>query len=148
MTTGKLVGEPAVPVDQSWLSGVRQGGTQPSAALHRLADRPELSLAKRRWRFAVQRTKPVSPKLPEQRRRTTEYPANGSSVSRSHAREKNMVKPHGSLVPVSLTPRGASTPGLSTWSSTRSLQRSCDLGDLISWRVSRLDAFSVSPFRT
>ena len=59
-----------------------------------------------------------------------------------------MVKPHGLLVPVSLTPRGASTPGLSTWSSTRSLQRSCDLGDLILWRVSRLDAFSISPFRT
>ena len=59
-----------------------------------------------------------------------------------------MVKPHGLLVPVSLTPRDASTPGLSTWSSTRSLQRSCDLGDLILWRVSRLDAFSISPIRT
>src|SRR5688572_23331215 len=61
---------------------------------------------------------------------------------------KIMVKPHGSLVPVSLTPRGASTSGLSTWSSTRSLLESCDSRDLISWRVSRLDAFSVSPFRT
>src|SRR4029078_8178964 len=59
-----------------------------------------------------------------------------------------MVKPHGSLVPVSLTHYCASTPGLSTWSSTRSLQRDYSLGDLISWRVSRLDAFSVSPFRT
>ena len=64
------------------------------------------------------------------------------------AEERKKVKPHGLLVPVSLTPRGASTPGLSTWSSTRSLQRSCDLGDLISWRVSRLDAFSISPIRT
>jgi hypothetical protein len=62
--------------------------------------------------------------------------------------EENMVKLHGLLVPVSSTHHCASTPGLSTWSSTRSLQRSCDLGDLISWRVSRLDAFSVSPFRT
>src|SRR6185369_9425253 len=81
---------------------------------------------------------------------TTEYPANGSFSRHtlySERREK-LVKPHGSLVPVSLTHHCASTPGLSTWSSTRSLQRSCDLGDLISWRVSRLDAFSVSPFRT
>ena len=71
---------------------------------------------------------------------------------RNHAhallKRENMVKPHGSLVPVSLTYRYASTPGLSTWSSTRSLQRDYSLGDLISWRVSRLDAFSVSPFRT
>jgi len=35
-----------------------------------------------------------------------------------------------------------------TWSSSRSLQRPCGLGDLILWRVSRLDAFSVSPVRT
>ena len=63
-------------------------------------------------------------------------------------KRENMVKPHGSLVPVSSTHRCASTPGLSTWSSTRSLQRDYSLGDLISWRVSRLDAFSVSPFRT
>ena len=81
------------------------------------------------------------------RRRTTEYPANGSP-SLPTWKKRNMVKPHGSLVPVSLTHRCASTPGLSTWSSTRSLQRDYSLGDLISWRVSRLDAFSVSPFRT
>ena len=71
---------------------------------------------------------------------------------RNHAhallKRENMVKPHGSLVPVSSTHRCAYTPGLSTWSSTRSLQRDYSLGDLISWRVSRLDAFSVSPFRT
>src|SRR5688500_15396260 len=79
---------------------------------------------------------------------TAEYPANGSSVLALTRRERNMVKPHGSLVPVSLTPHGASTPGLSTWSSTRSLQEPYGSGDLISWRVSRLDAFSVSPFRT
>src|SRR4029078_1042962 len=35
-----------------------------------------------------------------------------------------------------------------TWSSSRSLQRPYGLGNLILWRVSRLDAFSVSPFRT
>jgi hypothetical protein len=33
-----------------------------------------------------------------------------------------MVKPHGHLVPVSFTPCGASTPGLSTSSSSRGLQ--------------------------
>src|SRR5205085_6509381 len=32
----------------------------------------------------------------------------------AHARRKFMVKPHGHLVPVSSTPCGASTPGLST----------------------------------
>src|SRR5687767_6940577 len=81
---------------------------------------------------------------------TTEHPANGSPSQSLTAllKRENMVKPHGSLVPVSLTYRYASTPGLSTWSSTRSLQRDYSLGDLISWRVSRLDAFSVSPFRT
>ena len=87
-------------------------------------------------------------------RMTTEYPANGSSSldmqprSRGLWREEYMVKPHGSLVPVSFTHRCASTPGLSTWSSTRSLQEPYGSGDLISWRVSRLDAFRVSPFRT
>src|SRR5919198_429924 len=35
-----------------------------------------------------------------------------------------------------------------TWSSSRSLQEPYGSGDLILWRVSRLDAFSVSPFRT
>ena len=37
-------------------------------------------------------------------------------------RKKIMVKPHGRLVPVSFTPHSASTPGLSTSSSTRGLQ--------------------------
>ena len=32
----------------------------------------------------------------------------------SHVKEKELVKPHGLLVPVSLTSRDASTPGLST----------------------------------
>ena len=173
----------------TWLSGVRQGGAQLSATPHRPADRPELSVgthllvptdsstlsAGTPWRRSLdlvkERTRPPlpsaasaksrrsSPHFPGERRRTTEYPTNGSSSrphlatcsrgSSSDPRNKRiMVKPHGLLVPVSLTPRGASTPGLSTWSSTRSLQRSCDLGDLILWRVSRLDAFSISPIRT
>src|SRR6185369_375314 len=78
--------------------------------------------------------------VPDNVKEPTEYPANGSSPLPSQLKEEKqkMVKPHGLLVPVSLTSRDASTPGLSTWSSTRSLQRSCDLGDLISWRVSRL----------
>ena len=48
----------------------------------------------------------------------------------------------GLLVPVSCAHRCASTPGLSTSSSPRGL------GPLISGRASRLDAFSVYPFRT
>src|SRR6185295_13795706 len=43
----------------------------------------------------------------------------------AHARRKFMVKPHGHLVPVSSTPYGASTPGLSTSSSSRGLQGPC-----------------------
>src|SRR3989442_2916421 len=43
-----------------------------------------------------------------------------------------MVKPHGHLVPVSFTPYGASTPGLSTSSSTRGLQGPCGPGDALS----------------
>ena len=39
-----------------------------------------------------------------------------------------MVKPHGHLVPVSSTPYGASTPGLSTSSSSRGLQGPCGPG--------------------
>ena len=39
-----------------------------------------------------------------------------------------MVKPHGHLVPVSFTPYGASTPGLSTSSSSRGLQGPCGPG--------------------
>ena len=62
--------------------------------------------------------------------------------------EKTVVKPHGRLVPVSSTPYGAYTPGLSTSSSTRALQRACALGGLILERVSRLDAFSAYPCRT
>src|SRR6476469_5178974 len=39
-----------------------------------------------------------------------------------------MVKPHGGLVSVSFTPCGVSTSDLSTWSSSRCLQGSCDPG--------------------
>ncbi len=61
---------------------------------------------------------------------------------------KPVVKPHGRLVPVGSTPYGAYTPGLSTWSSSRGLQRAYALGGLILERVSRLDAFSAYPCRT
>ena len=46
----------------------------------------------------------------------------------AHRRRKIMVKPHGHLVPVSFTPCGASTPGLSTSSSSRGLQGPCGPG--------------------
>src|SRR5262249_56599875 len=61
------------------------------------------------------------------------------------ATKPSAVKPHGRLVPVSSTPYGASTPGLSTWSSSRGLQRPFGLGGLISRRVLRLDCFSAFP---
>ena len=54
-----------------------------------------------------------------------------SSVESKHAvahPAEFMVKPHGHLVPVSFTPYGASTPGLSTSSSTRGLQGPCGPG--------------------
>ena len=54
----------------------------------------------------------------------------------------------GLLVPVSSTPYKASTPGLSTPSSTGSLNPSKEAGDLISKQASRLDAFSGYPSRT
>ena len=47
------------------------------------------------------------------------------------------------LGPVSSTRCRACTPGLSTWWSSTALKR-----DLVSRRVSRLDAFSGYPFRT
>ena len=47
------------------------------------------------------------------------------------------------LVPVSCTHCCASTPGLSTWSSSTALE-----GELVSRWVSRLDAFSGYPVRT
>ena len=52
-------------------------------------------------------------------------------------------KPIELLVPVSCTPCGASTPGLSTWWSSTALE-----GELVSRWVSRLDAFSGYPVRT
>jgi len=53
------------------------------------------------------------------------------------------IKPIELLVPVSSTPCGASTPGLSTWWSSTALK-----GALVSRWVSRLDAFSGYPVRT
>ena len=52
------------------------------------------------------------------------------------------------LVPVSSTPRGASTSGLSTTCSAWGLQRPKAHGTLILEQASRLDAFSGYPFRT
>ncbi len=52
-------------------------------------------------------------------------------------------KPNERLVPVSCTHCCASTPGLSTWSSSTALK-----GELVLRPVSRLDAFSGYPFRT
>ncbi len=54
-----------------------------------------------------------------------------------------VIKPIELLVPVSYTCRHASTPGLSTWSSSTALK-----GELVSRWVSRLDAFSGYPVRT
>jgi len=51
------------------------------------------------------------------------------------------------LVPVSLTHYCAYTSGLSTWSSSRGLSHIV-LRNLILGMASRLDAFSVYPFRT
>ena len=54
-----------------------------------------------------------------------------------------VFKPIEPLVPVSYTHYCASTPGLSTWSSSTALK-----GELVSRWASRLDAFSGYPFRT
>ena len=62
--------------------------------------------------------------------------------------QKFQVKPHDRLVQVSCARYRASTSCLSTWWSTRGLQATCVAGDLISGRVSRLDAFSVYLNRT
>ncbi len=50
---------------------------------------------------------------------------------------------YGLLVPLGCVRHRTCTCGLSTWSSPTALKR-----DLISWRVSRLYAFSAYPFRT
>ena len=52
------------------------------------------------------------------------------------------------LGPVGCDPRGPCTPGLSTWSSSRSLHSTQANGSLVSKRASRLDAFSAYPFPT
>ena len=53
------------------------------------------------------------------------------------------IKPFERLVPVSFTPYSASTPGLSTWSSSTVLK-----GEMVSRWISRLDAFSGYSVRT
>jgi hypothetical protein len=54
----------------------------------------------------------------------------------------------GRLVPVSCTPCGASTSGLSTQSSGWGPYPVVPVGGLVLRRASRLDAFSGYPFRT
>jgi len=59
-----------------------------------------------------------------------------------------VFKPLGLLVPVNSTPCGASISGLSTqWSSWGPYTHK-GVGDLISRKASRLDAFSGYPVRT
>src|SRR5258708_20348093 len=52
------------------------------------------------------------------------------------------------LGPVGCGGRPPCTPGLSTWSSSRSLQTLLSHGNLVLKRASRLDAFSAYPFPT
>ncbi len=52
------------------------------------------------------------------------------------------------LGPVGCGGRPPCTPGLSTWSSPRSLRTLSGAGNLVSKRASRLDAFSAYPFPT
>jgi hypothetical protein len=52
------------------------------------------------------------------------------------------------LGPVGCGGRPPCTPGLSTWSSSRSLRTPEGTGNLVSERASRLDAFSAYPFPT
>jgi hypothetical protein len=62
---------------------------------------------------------------------------------RAHHHAWEGIKPNELLVPVSSMARATSTPGLSTSWSTTALQ-----GSIVLRWVSRLDAFSVYPFRT
>ena len=62
--------------------------------------------------------------------------------------QKDMVKPHGSLVSVSSMCCHTSTSDLSTLSSSTSLQVAFATGYLILEGASRLDAFSGYPCRT
>ena len=59
-----------------------------------------------------------------------------------------MDKPHGLLVSVSSMYYYTSTPDLSTWWSTTTLQMANAMGYLILKWASRLDAFSGYPCRT
>ena len=63
-------------------------------------------------------------------------------------KKKMMVKPHGRLVLVSSTPRGAFTPSLSPRGLQGAFSRPKPEGNLILRLASRLDAFSGYPFPT
>jgi hypothetical protein len=95
-------------------------------------------------RLRSRRTAPVG-RTRKTARTTLIAQASGSSL---FLVKEITVKPHGQLVPVSSTPYGASTPGLSTSSSTRGLQGPYGPGNRILGRASRLYAFSGYPFRT
>src|SRR5206468_11355992 len=93
--------------------------------------------------------------MPSLQTMTTEYSANGSFDRHTlHAEflsciEKDIYGQAARLISIgqlNASPRLHTRP--ITWSSSRSLQEPYGSGDLILWRVSRLDAFSVSPFRT
>src|SRR5699024_2733539 len=93
-------------------------------------------------------------RLHDRVRKETGYNPSTKTTTEKHV---NNVREHpatcsgqalGLLVPVSSTPHKASTPGLSTPSSTGSLNPSKEAGDLISKQASRLDAFSGYPSRT
>ena len=58
----------------------------------------------------------------------------GSSVDPEHALGCYIVKPHEPLVPVSLTPCSASTPGLSTSWSWTALEGPRGPGEISSWK--------------
>ena len=124
MTTGKLDGEPASAGLPDWLSGVPQGGTQLSATSHRPVDRPELSsflssdrlarsrssdgLSICRWSFHLPDGFTPFLGLADASGRPVDVSKNKGQLNtlqtvvlRSNHEEEIMVKPHGSLVPVS-----------------------------------------------
>ena len=69
--------------------------------------------------------------------------AHGRANETIAVHEHREIKPIEQLVPVSFTYHYASTPGLSTWSSSTALK-----GNLVLRWASCLDAFSSYPFHT
>ena len=80
----------------------------------------------------------------------TEYPANGSALPNDALREEEI---YGQAARLISTSKLNASLRFHTWPINLVVYQEpsegfYSLGDLISWRVSRLDAFSVSPFRT